>query len=270
MTTPYGQSYTAGQPRRCRGRPVRRRSPGRSAGGRLSEPLRRRLRRRGTRRRYWSPAYLGSRATYIRGSFVRPVFTPTWYRTHPVAWVAPRWRVPNFWVAPAWRNLAGYCGITAPPIVYDYGVTTVIENNYVYVNGEEVATAEQYAAQAAAYADAGRQATPAPDAEWQPLGVFSLITGDEQQADHIFQLAVDQNGIVRGNYYDAVVDNSVPVYGSVDRKTQRVAWSAGEKKTVVFETGLNNLTLDQTPVLVHYGNDRTVEMGLVRLNEPPQ
>jgi hypothetical protein len=58
------------------------------------------------------------------------------------------------------------------------------------------------------------------------------------------------------------------VYGSIDPKTQRVAWSAGDKKTVVFETGLNNLTQDQTTVLVHFGNDQTEQMMLVRLNEP--
>jgi hypothetical protein len=219
--------------------------------------------------RYWSPTYLGTRATYIRRSFVSPVFTPAWYRSHPVAWVAPRWRVPNYWIAPAWVSLAGYCGISAPPIYYDYGETTVIEDNVVYLNGQEVAPADQYAAQAAGFADLGRQAKLDPNEEWQPLGVFGLIQGDEEQAQHIFQLAVDRAGIVRGNYYDAVVDNSVPVYGSIDPTTQRVAWSAGDKKTVVFETGLNNLTLNQTTVLVHYGNDRTVEMGLVRLNEPP-
>jgi hypothetical protein len=218
--------------------------------------------------RYWSPAYLGTRASYVRSSFVHPVFTPVWYRAHPVAWVAPRWRVPNFWIAPAWASVALYCGITAPPIYYDYGGTTVIENNFVYFNGEEIASAEQYAAQAVALANAGRQANPGATEEWQPLGVFGLIQGDEQETQHIFQLAVDRAGIVRGNYYDTVVDNTVPVYGSVDPTTQRVAWSAGDKRTVVFETGFNNLTQDQTTVLVHYGTDRTVETGLVRLNEP--
>jgi hypothetical protein len=100
-------------------------------------------------------------------------------------------------------------------------------------------------------------------------GVFGLVQG-EKTAQHIFQLAVNQTGVVRGNYYDAVADNTLPVYGSVDRKTQRVAWSIGDKKTIVFETGLNNLTQQQTTLLAHYGKERTEEMALVRLEQPAQ
>jgi hypothetical protein len=221
---------------------------------------------RGTR--YWSPAYLGTRGAYVRRGFVTPVFNTGWYRAHPAAWVAPRWRVANYWAAPAWASVAAYCGIAAAPIVYDYGATTVIENNYVYVNGEAVGDADQYAAQAAGFADRGQEAKPGPDQEWQPLGVFAVVREEEEQAQHVFQLAVDRSGIVRGNYFDALVDTTMPVYGSVDPQSQRVAWSVGDKKTVVFETGLNNLTLDETTVLVHYGNEQTVQMALVRLNEP--
>jgi hypothetical protein len=177
--------------------------------------------------------------------------------------------VPNFWVAPVWPALALYCGINDPPIYYDYGASLVINNNNVYWNGEEIATADQYATQAIAYSDAGRLANPDPNEEWQPLGVFGLIQGQEQQAQQTFQLAVDRAGIVRGNYYDANVDNTLPVYGSVDPRTQRIAWSVGDKKTVVFETGLNNLLQPQTAVLVHHGTEQTVQMMLIRLDQPP-
>ena len=54
----------------------------------------------------------------------------------------------------------------------------------------------------------------------------------------------------------------------MDRKSQRAAWSVGDKKTVVFETGLNNLTQDETTVLIHYGAESTQQMTLVRLPEP--
>jgi hypothetical protein len=118
-------------------------------------------------------------------------------------------------------------------------------------------------------ADAGRPAMPPGNDEWQPLGVFGLIQG-EKVAQHIFQLAIDKSGVVRGNYYDAVADNTLPVYGSVDRKTQRVAWSIGDKKNTVFETGLNNLMQQQTTLLAHYGKERTEEMALVRLEQPAQ
>jgi hypothetical protein len=43
---------------------------------------------------------------------------------------------------------------------------------------------------------------------------------------------------------------------------QDVAWSIGDKKTTVFEAGLNNLTQEQTTLLVHYGKERTRQMIL--------
>jgi hypothetical protein len=219
---------------------------------------------------YWSSTALRTSGLAVRGGYRYPYFNRTWYGAHPGAWVATRWAVPNFWVAPAWPAVSVYCGVTAPPILYDYGSTVVIDDNSVYINGEQAATADQYADQALTFADRGRDAKPAENDEWQPLGAFGAIQGDEQVAQRIFQLAVNKDGVVRGNYYDAVVDNTLPVYGSVDPKSQRVAWSIGDKKSIVFEAGLNNLTQDQTTALVHFGKDSTQEMVLVRLEEPTE
>jgi hypothetical protein len=223
----------------------------------------------GHRTRYYGSTALRAHGTYVRTGFRYNCFTPTWYRAHTAAWVAPRWYGRSIWVAPTWPVISGYCGIVTPPVYYDYGSTVIIENDNVYVNGNPVATAASYADQATQYADIGRQAKPAQDGEWQALGVWGMVQGEgETTAQHIFQLAVDKGGIVRGNYYDAVADNSMPVYGSVDRKSQRVAWSIGDKKDIVFETGLNNLTREETSLLVHYGKERTEQMVLVRLEEP--
>jgi hypothetical protein len=216
---------------------------------------------------YVSRAALGTRGAVVRGAYRYPYFTPTWYSTHPVAWAATRWAAP-LWVAPAWGTVSSFVGVTAPPVVYDYGSTTVIQDGTVYTNGEPAGSAADYAAQATAIADTGRQAQPADSDEWQPLGVFGMIQGDEEVAQRIFQLGVNKGGVIRGNYYDAVADNTLPVYGSVDKKTQRVAWSIGDKKDIVFEAGLNNMTQNESTVLVHYGKDRTQQMMLVRLEEP--
>lgn len=222
----------------------------------------------GHRTAYVSPTVVRGTAVGVRATRY-PYFTPTWYRAHVNCWVAPRWVAGyNLWRPPVWGTVATFVGVAAPPVVYDYGSTVVIENNNVYVNGDQVATAEGYAAQANQIVDAGRQAKPADTDEWQPLGVFGLIQEDEQVAQRIFQLAANKAGVVRGNYYDAVADNTLPVVGSVDAKSQRVAWSIGEKKDIVFEAGLNNLTQDQTTLLVHFGKERTDQMVLVRLEEP--
>jgi hypothetical protein len=218
---------------------------------------------------YVSPTAVRTSATVVRGGYVPHTFTRGWYTTHRDAWVAPRW-VAGYtpWRPVVWGTAAAFVGITAAPIIYDYGSTVVIQDDVVYVNGDPAASATDYAAQADALADAGRRATPGEDEEWQPLGVFGLIREDEKIAQRIFQLAVNKDGIVRGNYYDAVADNNLPVAGSLDRKSQRVAWSIGDKKDIVFETGLSNLTQDQATVLVHFGKESTQQMILVRLEEP--
>jgi hypothetical protein len=91
-------------------------------------------------------------------------------------------------------------------------------------------------------------------------------------------LAIDQAGILRGTYYDAVSDTQQNITGKVDKKTQRAAWTIGDKKTPIYETGLVNLTQSQTTVLVHRdagtdgGTGKVEQMLLVRVpdqgNEP--
>ena len=154
-------------------------------------------------------------------------------------------------------------------MIYDYGATVVYQDNRVYYNGEPVATAEEYAAQALDLAAAGQAARPPEQEEWQALGVFALVQGEEKEANDIFQLAINKEGVIRGNYYNGLSDMSVPIYGSVDKRTQRAAWIIGEKKDVVYETGVGNLAQPETGVLVHFGKERTQQWTLVRL-EPPQ
>jgi hypothetical protein len=218
--------------------------------------------------RYYSSATLRTRGAVVRGGYYGGYFTAGWYGVHRTAWRPARWVVPNVWLAPAWPTVSVFCGITAPPISYDYGSNMVIENNNVYMLGDQVATAEEYAAKAQKSARRGRQAKPKEDDVWQPLGVFGLIQGEEKVAQNIFQLAVNKDRIIRGNYYNAVADENTPVYGSVNLKSQRASWSIGKKKDIVFEAGLDNLTKAETTVLVHYGKESTQQMMLVRLEEP--
>lgn len=103
--------------------------------------------------------------------------------------------------------------------------------------------------------------------QWMPLGVFGLTQGDEKTATMVFQLAVDKEGTVRGNYFNPASNVSQPVSGAVDKKSQKVAWIIGDNKNTVVETGLYNLTQDQSPALLHYGKDNTKECMLVRLNQ---
>ena len=60
-----------------------------------------------------------------------------------------------------------------------------------------------------------------------------------------------QSGAVAGNYSDVVSGTSVAVQGAVDKQTQRIAWTVGDNKDTVGETGVYNLTKDEAPALIH-------------------
>jgi hypothetical protein len=64
------------------------------------------------------------------------------------------------------------------------------------------------------------------------------------------------------------MDTTTEVYGSVDKKTQRAAWTIGKKKDRVFDAGVYNLTQSEAPVLVHFGADKTQQLLLVRMEQP--
>jgi hypothetical protein len=220
---------------------------------------------------YVSGGALRTQGTYVRTGFrYYHTFTPAWYARYPGVWRPARWAAATVWIAATWATVSSYCSYPATPVYYDYGTNVVYQGDTVYFDGEPGITTEQFTQRSIQYADAGRAATPAESEEWQPLGVFALVRGEEQTSDKIFQLAVNKEGVIRGNYYDAVADNTLPVYGSVDKRTQRAAWSIGEKKDVVFDAGIANLTRDETPILVHYGTGDTQQFTLIRLEQPKE
>jgi uncharacterized protein (TIGR03000 family) len=218
---------------------------------------------------YWSGGYMAGRAGYVRSGFYGyGAFHPAWYTSHPGAWATAGWVAGAAWAVATVPALTTFCAIPAPPIYFDYGNTIVYQNNAVYDNGTDLGTAQQYEQQAAAIAQQGQQTQPPPTDKWQPLGVFALVQGEEKTSNTMFQLAINAEGILRGNYYDGLMDSTTPIYGSVDKKSQRAAWIIGDKKTPLFEAGLFNLTRDETPVLVHFGPDKTQQWLLVRMQQP--
>lgn len=197
-------------------------------------------------------------------------FTPGWYARYPGAWFVAGWTTARIWSAPAWGTVASYCSYPAEPVSYDYGETVVYSGNTVVINGQTEVPAEQYTEQAAAIATVGKITKIDPKAEdFQPLGVFALVQEGDEKSTNIFQLAITKDGIIRGNYYNAVTDETQPVYGSVDKETQRAAWTVGDRKTPVFEAGIANLTRDETTVLVHFATDKPPQqLMLVRIQQP--
>jgi hypothetical protein len=182
-----------------------------------------------------------------------------------------------WWSVPAWGALTNWFTWSAPaysdPVYYDYGTggNVYYEDNTVYIDGQQIASAEDYSASAAALATVEPPASQeeAEAAEWMPLGTFAVSSGiQDSDPDRMLQLAVDKQGIISGTLYNTSTDQAQTVQGQVDKETQRVAFRLGESDDIVVETGLYNLTQDNAPALVHFGPDKTENWLLVRLEQP--
>jgi hypothetical protein len=178
-----------------------------------------------------------------------------------------------WWSNPGWNGLAGYMGGGLnQPYFYDYGAggNVVYSGNQVLVNGQDVGTPSQYAQSAAdlAAVDPAAIAQSNPK-DWMALGTFSLATAqDEANPPRVIQLAVNKEDLISGTVYNRNSDKLYTVQGRVDPQTQRVAFTIGDHTDTVLETGLYNLTQEQTPVLVHYGPEKTATYLMARLPAP--
>ena len=208
--------------------------------------------------------------TAVRGSYTHwGCYGAGWYTAHPDAWRAAAWGAATAWTAATWASAGSYAGCdSSAPVSYDYGSNVTYQNNNVYVNGYDAGTSQAYYQQAENLAATGAKADASPDGDWLPLGVFAFAKPDQTTSDVSIQLAVNKQGILRGNYTDNKTDKTQVIQGSVDKQTQRAAFTIGDDKTEVIEVGLYNLTKDEAPVLVHFGADRTEQMLLVRLKKP--
>jgi len=189
-----------------------------------------------------------------------------WNVTRPMRWAT--WGAVGGW----W----GY-GSSYQPVYYDYGETVVYEGDTVYVDGEPVASTEDYAQQAmdlAAYGaqtiDTAVQQQTADQIEWLPLGVYALTHEQEGEPTMFLQLAVSKEGTIGGTFYNALTNENLAVEGAVDRASQRAAMIVAGRPETVLEVGIANLTQDETTALVHFGPDRTETVILVRMPESQQ
>jgi hypothetical protein len=206
------------------------------------------------------------------------IFTPQGLKDHPQMANA-YWQnfgkyqyARNHWWRPAaWASLGGWVAGSSweSPAYYDYGEGIYYEDEQVYAGGKPVASAEEY------YQQASDLATSAPPAqaseiEWLPLGVFAISRAQATDSNALLQLAVDKDGVIAGTYYNTSTDIGRPVRGRVDKKTQRAAWtfSDGKNTDIIMETGISNLTQDQTEALVHFGKEKSQQWLMVRLEQP--
>jgi len=210
-------------------------------------------------------------------------FAPQWWKDHPNAarhyWDQHHHHPWNYWWrAATWGALAGWtAGAVAgsgygDPIYYDYGQNIYYEGDDVYVGGTKTATAEEYYQQASTLAENAPEATDQGAEDWLPLGVFALSKSNVADSNMVLQLAINKEGVISGMYYNTNTDAGRPIKGMVDKQSQRAAWTFADGKNtdIIMETGLYNLTQDQTEALVHFGKDKTQQWLMVRLKQPEE
>lgn len=215
------------------------------------------------------------------------------YWGYPGAWGNPAWSEATMWTCMGLTSLTTFLGMgmmgaelasskSSNNAAAVAPTTVIYEGDNVYVNGQPAGTSSQYYQQAQslasqAWAQPQQLNYPpvAPDysstqanQQWAPLGVFALAQPGQTQSNMLMQLAINPQGIVRGNYLNQLTNEHSQIYGALDKKTQRISFSIGENNTTVFDTSLSGLVQDDSSVLVHYGPTNTQEMALIRLPAP--
>ena len=194
---------------------------------------------------------------------------PHWdfWKEHP-DWARYRWNRPYRWAT--WSAIGNWFGWSAPYMYYIYGDNLYYDNGNVYYDGTEIATDTAYAQQAEEYAQAGQEALQNQDknTEWMSLGVFALVHEKNEEPHMFFQLSVDTAGVIAGTYHNSKTGDTKNVHGLVAKESQRACWSVEGKPDNVVETGIYNLTQNQTECLMHFGTEHTQTWLLVRMEEP--
>lgn len=192
-------------------------------------------------------------------------YSPGWYARYPGAWAAVGIATTAWWVGSTWDVVYPYAGTSENLYNYNYGDNVTYEGDTVYYGEKAAATAEQYYEQAEKIADEGEETD---NEEWLPLGVFAVLQEGQTESDKVVQLAINKEGVIRGNLHDKLTDKVTPLTGSADKRTQRVAIRPVGDSTVVVEAGLWNLTQDTLTVLIHLDANQTETRSLVRLSQP--
>jgi hypothetical protein len=204
------------------------------------------------------------------------LFAPPWWKGYKNAWWNPSWPANWVWDSVEWDTLARFWGLSpaTPPADYAFGDNVKYENGEVFFGGQATATASDFyriaqtlAAKGAVKLPPGAKSSAPTAADWKPLGVFSLVHDSQKMSTTLFQLAINKQGLIRGNCYNILTGQLDTVYGAADKSNSRAAFSVGSNHTVIYDSGVGNLLSAQSPILVHMSKDQREQLTLVRLRQ---
>ncbi|MBK7837096.1 MAG: hypothetical protein IPJ49_05295 [Candidatus Obscuribacter sp.] len=216
------------------------------------------------------------------------------YWGYPGAWGCAGWSEASAWTFMGLSTLNSFLGLGMMGMAMDNNSkpqTTNItyQGDTVYNNGQPVGSSQAYYQQAQQLAAQSYQqglnqglqmggdnsygaSAPADQGmatgDWKALGVFGLAEPGQTSSNMLLQLAINKDGVVRGNYLNQLTNEKSQVYGALDKKTHRISWTIGQNNSTVFDTNLADIANDDSQVLVHYGPDNTQKMALIRLPAP--
>jgi hypothetical protein len=176
----------------------------------------------------------------------------------------------NWWGAASWGAVASWLPWGWQDPYYYYPEYTA--SDYGYPPASDLylqLTAEEAASSAGPSQNAAQEVVTSTEGAWMPLGVFAagVSAKDAAYSNFFIQLAVDKNGDIAGTFYNAALDESQPITGSIDQTTQQVVWKISDKpSSPVMMTGLYNLTQDTTEMQVAFADD-VQSWVLVRVNQ---
>jgi hypothetical protein len=196
-------------------------------------------------------------------------FTRRWYANHPNTWQAAH-PMADTWAAASLTSAVDWLGIADNSVDDDSSTVTANSadtstdtSSQASDNDSDDDPSSSDAGAATQLAQSG-SAQVGNDVEFLPLGVYALAPPDQDDATAMLQLAVSKDGMVRGSYYDLVSDQAHPIQGAVDKKTERVAFTIGQKGTTVFETKLADLTGPEGEVSLHFRDGEASDWMLAR------
>jgi hypothetical protein len=174
----------------------------------------------------------------------------------------------NWWAAATASAIGGWLGWQIQPYYYDnydnfgssggYWNTSDIYSDSSY--SQPIYSEQSQAIGTAAANDA--------NAQWMPLGVFTVTKNSDSPAspNMFVQLALNKTGGIAGTFYNATTDQTYALEGWVDPDSQRAAWTvAGNDQSPIITTGIYNLTQAEAPIRIYFPDGTSQDKLLVRV-----
>lgn len=163
------------------------------------------------------------------------------------------------WGYSTWSGVSGYLG-------YDYGDYPVYYSDGVSYPVEQSTVVQPIIIE---QKPAPLPAQTQPASEWMPLGVFTLTDLKAAANTNLYmQLAINRSGAIQGVFYNSALNTTYSVVGYTDKKSQKAVWKvANVDNAPIMESGIYNLTLEQTPIQIFFPDGVIQDWLLVRLSQ---